>query len=145
MFENFGGVPVRKKIVGTKVFVYLDEKEVAPRILARSACARFAVADDILPHGDQTRLGEWAQSKNYAGCITTGIGHQQSRCQTPGIQFRQSVDGLSKTRRMWSRKVVPRRKSFRRREAESTAQIDDPQTGIQKPRSQLRRNFMGGG
>ena len=91
MLQNFWRVPVRKKIVGFEILVYLDELQIATQFLPRPAGARFAIANHAAPCRDPTGIGQRAQRQNHAGRVAPGVGDDARMLYLRFVNLRHSI------------------------------------------------------
>src|SRR5208283_1207680 len=112
---------MREEIVSAEVFAYLDEMQIAPRLLARATRAGFTVADDILRRRDEASLRQRAQRENHAGRIAAGIGDEFRPRNAVRVELRQTVHGVAKMRLVRCGLLVPGGERLRRGEAECPA------------------------
>src|SRR5712691_6922496 len=142
MFENFRRVAVREKIVGPEIFIHFGELEIAPRVFACSRGAGLAIANNAGVGSKPARLRKRPQGKNHAGGITAGVRNESSPGNFARIKLRNAVDSLRKPVGVGRGKFVPGSESFRFTKAESSAQIDDAQTGTEQIGRQFRGDLM---
>ena len=103
MFDDFGGVAVRKQSVGAKIFIHFDKVHFTLGLLAGPRGARFAITHNSPLAGNPPGFDQRPQSQDHRSRIASGIGPQSRPSKRITAYFGQAVDRFAEAVRLFRR------------------------------------------
>src|SRR5262249_40573342 len=93
LFGDFGGVAMRKEIVGFEILVEFGEMEVAAHLFAGACRAGFAVGDYLRACSKQACVNERTNGEDNAGGVAAWVGDELCRGKFVCVKLGKTVDG----------------------------------------------------